>query len=179
MGCLVRRPGGRGGGASSEAGHRTAEGRLAEQDSACGRERGLLQEVARALGRERPARKESQRGGGAEASPHWEGPPGAGWALRPAVARRGEICAGRTGRWCPEVLATRSPTCRPVLGGLLLRPVHLPGARGGGWGGLPSKGQGLLGLKDKGGRGQGKERVAGLNGPEEKKNIKLENYGET
>lgn len=53
------------------------------------------------------------------------------------------------------------------------------GARGGGWGGLPSKGQGLLGLKDKGGRGQGKERVAGLNGPEEKKNIKLENYGET
>lgn len=65
----------------------------------------------------------------------------------------------------------RSPTCRAVLRGLLLR---LSTCRGRGEGAqavgqLPSKGQGLLGLKDKGGREQGKERVAGLNGPEEKK----------
>lgn len=113
-------------GAYEEAGHRrTAEGRVAEQDSVCGRERGS--------GKSKVSRTESPR-------------VGLCWEDREAV------CGGPGHQ-------------ESHLQGCPQRPVHLPGVGGQ----LPSEGQGLLGLKDKGGQGQGKERVAGLNGPEEKK----------
>lgn len=121
-------------------------------------------------------RKVSQKGkpkGGAEASPHWEGPPqGLCWALRPAVAQWGEICIGRTGRRCSEVLATRSPTCRLVLEGLLLRPVHLPGP-GAGRGeravGCPPKGRGCWASRTKAGGGRERSVWLGLMALKKKK----------
>lgn len=56
-----------------------------------------------------------------------------------------------------------------------------PGSLSTCWGGQPfsQRAAGRPGLKDKGGRGQGKELVARSLMAPKKKNIKLENYGET
>lgn len=75
--------------------------------------------------------------------------------------------------WGQEGLRTPSPTHGAILSEFWWRSLPAGGGQP-----VSQRAVGLLGLKDKGRRGQGKELVAeSLMVP--KKNIKLENYGET